>query len=154
MNILGHPRGHEGIGDMWVCGTWECRGLVFWGTCVPDSKNTSCDKRYSKIICKNIKYRYQRHTLIQRISINMMTQQELTFHAIIYGWTKVLENILADSFFYFQQYLKLLSIFCFQIKIIFKIQNHANTKIRVCKVDYFIIPLLLLPKVRSVAQNE
>jgi hypothetical protein len=27
-------------------------------------------------------------------------------------------------------------------------------KIRVCKVDYFILPLFLMPKLRSVAQNE
>ena len=27
-------------------------------------------------------------------------------------------------------------------------------KIRLCKVDYFILPLFLMPKLRSVAQNE
>ena len=27
-------------------------------------------------------------------------------------------------------------------------------KIRVCIVDYFILPLFLMPKLRSVAQNE
>ena len=27
-------------------------------------------------------------------------------------------------------------------------------KIRACKVDYFFLPLFLMPKLRSVAQNE
>ena len=43
---------------------------------------------------------------------------------------------------------------------IFNFENWTNgeppylAKIRVFEVDYFILPLFLLPKLRSVAQNE
>ena len=32
--------------------------------------------------------------------------------------------------------------------------NGEPAKIRVCKVDHFILPLFLMPKLKSVAQNE
>ena len=35
-----------------------------------------------------------------------------------------------------------------------KNQHTQYAKIRVFKVDYFILPLFLVPKLRSVAQNE
>ena len=36
--------GHVGEGDMWVLGT--SGGLIFWGTCVPDSKYNISIKIY------------------------------------------------------------------------------------------------------------
>ena len=33
-------------------------------------------------------------------------------------------------------------------------ESQQLAKIRVCKVDYFILPLFLMPKLRSVTQNE
>ena len=45
-------------------------------------------------------------------------------------------------------------------RILLNFENWANgepqwlAKIRVFKVDYFILPLFLVPKLRSVAQNE
>ena len=34
------------------------------------------------------------------------------------------------------------------------LHKNQHTKRKVCKVDYFILPLFLMPKMRSVAQNE